>query len=127
MAAALFLLFLVVPFAELAVLIAVGDRIGVPETLLLMVAMSAVGAVMAKRQGLRILRAVQQRVERGEVPGRELLDGLLVLVAAALLLTPGLLTDAFGILLLLPPVRAGVRTLVRRVLERRVRVVQQRG
>lgn len=120
----LVVLFLTVPLAELAVVIAVGQQLGVADTILIMLAVSVVGAVLAKRQGLSILREVQRRLEAGEVPGAELTDGLLVLVAAVLLLTPGFITDAVALLLLLPFVRAGVRLAVRRRFEHRVRVVE---
>lgn len=123
MALVLVVLFLVVPIAELAVVISVGGYLGIPETIVLMIAISVAGAVMAKRQGLRVLRAVQDRLHRGEVPGKELTDGLLVLVAAVLLLTPGFLTDALALLLLVPFVRGAVRAVVRRAFEHRVQVV----
>lgn len=123
MALVLVVLFLVVPIAELAVVISVGGYLGIPETILLMIAISVAGAIMAKRQGLRVLGAVQDRLQRGEVPGKELTDGLLVLVAAVLLLTPGFLTDAVALVLLVPFVRGAVRAVVRRAFEHRVRVV----
>lgn len=119
--ALLFVLFLVVPFAELTVIVMLGDRIGIPETLLLMIFMSALGAAMAKRQGLRVITAVRQRLNQGELPGKELVDGLLVFGAGALLLTPGFLTDVVGILLLVPFLRSGIRRLLRRSFERRLR------
>lgn len=120
----LFVLFLTVPIAELAVVVAVGERIGILDTLALMVLISAAGALLAKRQGLRVLQTIRDRLDRGEVPGTELIDGLLVLVAAVLMLTPGFLTDALALLLLVPFVRAGIRRLLRASFERRVRVVR---
>ncbi|HVF76163.1 MAG TPA: FxsA family protein [Acidimicrobiales bacterium] len=104
------LLFLVVPFAELFVLLKVGQLIGALETVALLVVVSVVGAWLVKREGLGVLRRAQQRVQQGSVPGRELVDGVLILFAGALLLTPGFLTDILGILLLLPPVRAALRS-----------------
>ena len=124
MAPVLFVLFLVVPIAELAVIVAVGERVGIPETILLVVLISAAGAFMAKRQGLRVVSAIRRRLDRGEMPGTELIDGLLVLVAGLLMLTPGFLTDVVALLLLLPLVRAGIRRLVRRSFERRIRLVR---
>ena len=120
----LFVLFLVVPVAELAVVVTVGREIGIPETILLMVLMSAAGAFMAKRQGFRVVRAIRDRLNRGEVPGTELIDGLLILVAGVLMLTPGFLTDALALFLLVPPVRIGIRRVVRRSFERRVKLVR---
>lgn len=122
MVALLALLFFVVPFAELALVIAVGREIGIGDTLFLMVGISVVGAFLARRQGLGVLREVQRRTDAGEVPGKELIDGLLVFAAAVLLLTPGFLTDAVALLLLVPLVRSGLRRFVRRRFERRAGV-----
>lgn len=103
------LLFLVVPFAELFVLLQVGRAIGAFETIGLLIVVSVVGAWLVKREGIGVLRRAQARMQQGSVPGRELVDGVLILFAGALLLTPGFLTDIVGILLLLPPVRAALR------------------
>jgi UPF0716 protein FxsA len=118
--ALLVLLFLAVPFAELFVIIKVGEAIGVLWTIVLLVGMSVLGAALVKREGLAVLRRAQERIQYGEVPGEQLLDGVLILFAGALLLTPGFLTDAMGVLLLLPPVRFGLRRAARRRLQRRV-------
>ena len=114
----LFLLFLVVPFAELFILIQVGQAIGALETVAVLVVVSAVGAWLVKREGLGVLHRARQRVNAGAVPGRELVDGVLILFAGALLLTPGFLTDVAGVLLLVPPVRATVRAAASRYLQR---------
>ena len=108
------LLFLVVPIAELYVIVQVAGGIGVPETILLLIAVSVFGAWLAKREGLGVLRRLQRTVAEGRVPSGEIVDGALVLFAAALLLTPGFLSDCFGIVLLFPPTRALVRALVLR-------------
>jgi UPF0716 protein FxsA len=113
-------LFLVVPFAELFVIIKVGEAVGVLWTIGLLVGMSALGAALVKREGLAVLRRAQQRMQMGAVPGQELIDGVLILFAGALLLTPGFITDALGILLLLPPVRYALRTVARRRIQRRI-------
>jgi UPF0716 protein FxsA len=118
--ALLVLLFLAVPFAELFVIIKVGEAVGVLWTIVLLVGMSVLGAALVKREGLAVLRRAQERIQYGEVPGEQLLDGVLILFAGALLLTPGFLTDAMGVLLLLPPVRFGLRRAARRRLQRRV-------
>ncbi|HEX2039047.1 MAG TPA: FxsA family protein [Acidimicrobiales bacterium] len=120
------LLFLVVPFVELFVLLQVGQAIGVLDTVALLVLVSVVGAWLVKREGLSVLRRAQERVAAGAVPGRELVDGVLILFAGALLLTPGFLTDVVGILLLLPPVRAALRSSTVRWLRRRATVVRYR-
>jgi UPF0716 protein FxsA len=116
------LLFLVVPIAELAVLIKVGEAIGVWNTIGLLILVSVVGAWLAKREGLGVIRRMQHQLELGKLPGAELVDAFLVLLAAALLITPGFLSDILGILLLLPPVRAAVRTLLRRRFARRIAI-----
>jgi UPF0716 protein FxsA len=112
--ALLVLLFLVVPIAELAVILQVGHAIGVLNTLGALVLLSLAGAWLCKREGLGVMRRFRQQMEAGVVPGREVVDGALVLLAGALLLTPGFITDLVGLLLLLPPVRAGVRAAARR-------------
>jgi UPF0716 protein FxsA len=109
------LLFLVVPIAELTVIILVGREVGVLETVALLILMSILGGWMVKRQGLGVLRRIQANLTAGRLPGADLVDGFLVLFAGALLLTPGFLTDMLALGLLLPPVRA----VVRRVLGRR--------
>lgn len=103
------LLFLVVPILEIAVLIQVGQLIGVGPTILLLIAMSIAGAVLAKREGVAVWTRFRTTLARGEVPSKEIVDGVLVLFGAALLLTPGFLTDILGLTLLIPATRAAVR------------------
>jgi UPF0716 protein FxsA len=110
------LLFLAVPVAELYVILQVTHSVGVPETILLLIGVSVVGAWLAKVAGLGVLNRVQQTVRAGRVPSAELVDGALVLFAGALLITPGFLSDCLAILLLLPPSRAVVRgAILRRI------------
>ena len=113
--------FILVPLAELAVLIAVGDVIGLWPTLLLLLVVSVAGAWLAKREGLAAWRRFQLALAEARVPTVEVADGAMILLAGALLLTPGFLTDVAGILLLLPPTRAMVRRLAPRLAERRLR------
>jgi UPF0716 protein FxsA len=101
--------FVVVPIAELAVIVATSQAIGLGWTLLLLFGFSIAGSVLAKRQGLEVWRRVRATLERGRMPSAELVDGFLVLLAGALLLSPGFLTDVVGVALLLPPVRALIR------------------
>lgn len=105
----LFLLFTGVPLIELALLIEVGQRVGTAPTIGLVVLTGVVGAALARRQGFAIVGRIRAELAVGRVPAAHLLDGLLVLVAAVLLVTPGLLTDGIGFLLLLPPTRTAVR------------------
>jgi UPF0716 protein FxsA len=86
---------------------------------------SFTGAWLMKREGLTTWRRAQRQVDAGVVPGKELVDGALIVLAGALLVAPGFITDALGLLLLLPPVRAGVRSFSRRRLQRRVYSIQR--
>ncbi|HSL82329.1 MAG TPA: FxsA family protein [Thermoanaerobaculia bacterium] len=99
------LLFTLVPFAELVLLLWIGDKIGFLPTVALILATGVAGAALARHQGLATWRRFQAALAAGRLPGTELLEGLLILVAGALLLTPGVLTDAVGFLLLVPPAR----------------------
>lgn len=110
----LFLLLIVAPLVELYVIIAVAQVIGGWETIALLIVESAIGAWLLKRQGLSTLRRITEAVDAGRAPGRELVDGLLLLVAGALMLAPGFLGDVIAYLLLLPPTRAPIRALVLR-------------
>jgi len=116
----LLLLFVLLPAVELALLIEVGSRIGTVPTLGLIAATGVVGAALARRQGLHVLRRLQEETGGGRMPAGPLLDGAFILVAGALLVTPGILTDAFGFLCLVPPFRRLVKAWVRRRLERAV-------
>jgi UPF0716 protein FxsA len=122
--ALLFLAFLVVPLVELYVLLQVGSAIGALNTVVLVVLVGVAGAWLVKREGLGVVRRVRSQVAAGQVPGRELVDGFLILFGGALMLTPGFVTDLVGLALLLPPIRAAAR----RTLAHRLRVyVMGRG
>ena len=103
-----------VPVVEIAVIIQVGSWLGVLNTLALLILISVLGAWLVKRQGVGLLRRVQGELAAGRVPATALVDGALLLVAGTMLLLPGFVTDFFGLLLLLPPVRAGIRSWLRR-------------
>src|SRR5918996_562562 len=109
MALLLVLVFLVAPLIELAVIVQVAGEIGVLNTIGLLLAVSLVGAAVAKRQGLVTLRRIQASLARSEVPSRELADGALILLAGALMIAPGFVSDAVALVLLIPPSRAGAR------------------
>ncbi len=110
----LLLAFLVIPIVELYVIVQVASGIGVLDTLALLILVSIVGAWLVRHQGLSIIGRIQQQLAVGRVPADELIDGGLVLFAGALMLTPGFVTDATGLLLLLPPTRRPVRVLLKR-------------
>ena len=110
----LVLLFVVVPLAELYVIIQVGQAIGALATIALLLADSLLGAWLARSQGRAVWRRFQEALAAGRVPAREVLDGALVIAGGALLLAPGFLTDVVGALLLIPPSRALARHAVAR-------------
>jgi UPF0716 protein FxsA len=116
----LVLLFIVVPIAEIAVIIQVGQEIGVPLTVALLVADSILGSVLMRSQGRAAWRRFNDATRAGRVPAREVLDGALVIFGGALLLTPGFLTDILGLILLIPPTRAVVRGMLAGRLARRM-------
>jgi UPF0716 protein FxsA len=119
----LILLFLVVPLVELYVLIQVGQEIGALWTIALLVLVSVIGAWLAKREGFGVWLRMQDQVAAGRMPGIELVDAFLILLAGALLLTPGFVTDVLAVVLLIPPTRAVVRRVLRRTLLGRVAAV----
>jgi UPF0716 protein FxsA len=117
----LVILFIVVPIAELYVIIQVGEAIGALPTIAILIADSVIGSMLMRAQGRSAWRRFNMALGEGRIPHREVLDGALVIFGGALLLTPGFLTDILGIVLLLPPTRALVRGVVaRRVLPRLV-------
>ena len=116
-----FFLFIVLPAVELALLIEIGQRIGTFETLALIVITGMLGASLARHQGLRVLEQVQVETQQGRIPGEALTDGVIILLAAALLITPGVVTDAVGFLCLIPLTRRLVKSVVWRWFERKVR------
>lgn len=102
----LILIFIVVPIAELYVIIKVGDAIGVLPTLGILVADSLIGSWLLRSQGRAVWRRFTGAMNAGRIPHREVLDGVLVIFGGAFLITPGFITDVIGLLLLIPPTRA---------------------
>ncbi len=113
----LLLLFVSVPVIELVLLIEIGQRVGTLATIGLIIGTGVVGASLARHQGLATLGRVRADLDKGRLPTESLVDGVLILVAAAVLLTPGVLTDVFGLLCLIP----AWRRLLKRRFERAVR------
>lgn len=103
------LLFVGLPMLELAILIEAGRRIGTLSTIAIIVVTGVLGAYLARRQGLGVMRQLQSELSQGRVPVDQLADGALILVAAAVLVTPGILTDLFGFLCLMPVTRNAIR------------------
>jgi UPF0716 protein FxsA len=120
--AALFVAFVVVPLVEIYVLIQVGQVIGPWWTILLLVLDSLLGSWLIKREGGRAWQALRTALQTGRMPARELADGALILVGGTLMLSPGFVTDALGILLILPFTRPVARRLLTRVVAQRLLV-----
>jgi UPF0716 protein FxsA len=114
----LLLLFIAVPIAEIALFIEVGGLIGLWPTLATVVVTALVGTTLVRQQGLAALTRARASLERDRFPVEEVLTGVCLLVAGALLLTPGFLTDAIGLALLIPPLRLAIGGAVVRYLER---------
>jgi UPF0716 protein FxsA len=124
----LLLIFIVVPIAELAVIIQVGQEIGVWWTIAILILDSVLGALLMRSQGRLAWRRFNETLQAGRPPAREVLDGVLVIFGGAFLLTPGFITDIFGVIFLLPPTRAIVRRLlVRRFSDRMIVAARTRA
>jgi len=119
----LFLIFVAVPIAEIYALIKVGGWLGVFPTLALLLLVSALGAFLVKREGLRVFRRLQEQVAAGNMPSNEILDGVCLLLAGALLMVPGFVTDALGLILLLPPSRSLLRRIIKRRSGKKINIV----
>jgi UPF0716 protein FxsA len=116
----LVLLFIVVPIAELYVIIQVGGAIGVPQTLALLIADALLGSLLLRHQGRAAWIRFNRALAENRLPHREVFDGVLIIMGGALLLTPGFLTDIVGLILLIPPTRAAVRALAARMVRGRL-------
>jgi UPF0716 protein FxsA len=116
----LVVIFIAVPIAEIYVIIQVGEAIGPWLTVLLLAADSVIGSLLLRSQGRRVWARFRETLQRGELPHREVVDGVLVIFGGAFLITPGFLTDIIGALLLVPPSRALFRRLLIRRLGKRI-------
>ena len=116
----LFLLFTIVPFIEFALLIKIGAVIGVFETVLIIIITGMAGALMVRSAGIDCLFRIQKNMDSGIIPTDDLFSGLLILVAGAFLLTPGLITDAVGFILLVPASRELVKKFLKKFVKMRV-------
>jgi UPF0716 protein FxsA len=114
------LIFVLLPLVELAILVEVGRRIGTLPTVLLVVLTGVAGAYLARREGLGALDRIRSDLAAGRLPGPAIVDGVIILVAGIVLITPGLLTDVAGFLCLLPTTRRLIRAQAWRVLTRAV-------
>ena len=117
---ALIFIFIVVPLAELYVILKVADTVlGWPLTIALLAADSLLGAWLLRSQGRAVWRRFNDAIRAGRVPHSEVIDGVLIIFGGAFLITPGFITDVIGLILLLPPTRSLVRRIARRSIERR--------
>jgi UPF0716 protein FxsA len=116
----LVLLFIVVPIAEIYVIVKVGEAIGILPTLAILLADAVLGSMLLRHQGRSAWRRFNAAIAEGRFPGREAADGVMIAVGGTLLLTPGFISDVVGLLLLLPPTRAVIRSGLFRYLRRRV-------
>ncbi len=116
----LFLLFTVIPFIELALLVKIGTMIGLFETILIIVITGMAGALMVRSAGIECLFRIQKNMDSGIIPTDDLFSGLLILVAGAFLLTPGLITDAAGFVLLIPASRELVKKFLKKYVKLKV-------
>lgn len=114
-------LFVIVPFVELYILIQLGSRIGALPTLGIVVITGIAGAALAKHQGLGVWHRIQTELSYGHMPGEVLFDGVLVLIGSVLLLTPGILTDITGFILLIPPGRFIVKKYVKAWVDKKLK------
>lgn len=123
----LLLLFILVPVAEIALFIEIGGAIGTWSTVGVIVLTAIIGTTLVRQQGLQTLARTQRKLDEGAIPVEEALTGVCLLVAGALLLTPGFLTDAVGFALLVPPVRMALGMAVFNYLKRNGKIHMQAG
>jgi UPF0716 protein FxsA len=112
--------FILLPIAELWVLLKVDNHIGLGPTILIVMGTGFVGAWLARAQGFRIMLDIQRDLAEGRMPAPRMMDGVMILIAGAFLITPGLITDSAGFLLLVPPVREYIRGWLRLRIERKL-------
>lgn len=116
----LFSIFLVIPIIELYLLLKLGGIIGAFNTILIILITASIGAYLAKTQGLQVFRQIQETMNQGRIPGNELLSGLFVLIGSFALLTPGFLSDAIGISMLIPQTRKIYVRLTKEILRKKI-------
>jgi len=122
-----FIVFLLIPFVEIGVFIAVGEEIGLFTTLALAFLTAILGGAIIRYQGLQTFLSFQNSMRGGAMPVQEIFDGFCLVAAGALLITPGFVTDTIGFLLLVPKIRAVLRTLIGKHMEMRANYTEYRG
>ena len=116
-------IFILVPILELSLLLRIGSKIGFEATIAIILMTAFIGAILTRTQGSRALSSFRNALASGKLPHREALDGLLILLAGAVLLTPGFLTDTAGFLLLFAPTRAAIRDRLSAYLKKRIQII----
>ncbi len=116
----LFFLFTLVPLVELYLLIQLGTYIGAVDTIAMVIGTGVAGGLLAKSQGLAVLDRIRAELNQGRLPAESLFDGLLILIAGAMLITPGLLTDGLGLLLLIPWSRQAFKFWLKRKIQEKI-------
>ena len=116
----LVLLFTLVPLVELYLLIRLGTYIGAVDTIAIVIGTGLAGGLLAKSQGLAVLDRIRSEINQGRPPAESLFDGLLILIAGAMLITPGLLTDGLGLLLLIPWSRQVLKSWLKRKIQEKI-------
>ncbi len=116
----LFFLFTLVPLLELYLLIRLGTYVGAVDTIAIVIGTGVAGGLLAKSQGLAVLDRMRAELNQGRLPAESLFDGLLILMAGAMLVTPGLLTDGLGLLLLIPWSRQAIKSWLKRKMQEKL-------
>lgn len=116
----LFLIFAVIPVIELALLIKIGSVIGTLNTIIIVILTAVVGAYMVKLEGMTVIYRIRENMQQGIFPTEELINGMMILMAGALLLTPGFFTDVIGFLMVFPVSRSVIKRIARRYIKRRI-------
>lgn len=116
----LFIIFTIIPVIELSVLIKIGSTIGVLNTIILVIFTALVGAYLVKMEGLSVITRFQNNMATGIFPAEEILDGAMILVAGALLITPGVVTDIIGFLLVFPASRQIIKRFLRGYIQKKI-------
>jgi len=116
----LLIIFIILPILELTVLLRLDNAIGLFQTIILIFLTGIIGAWLVRQQGINILFRIKKEINNGNIPAKEMIDGVMLLIAGAVLITPGLITDTFGFLLLIPYTRNFIRKWIRNRIEKYV-------
>ena len=116
----LFLLFTLIPVIELSLLIKIGSYIGILNTAVIVIITAVIGAYMVRMEGMGVMYRIQKNMHEGMFPGEELINGAMILVAGALLLTPGFFTDIIGFLMVIPVSRTYISGLIKKYIEKKM-------